>query len=381
MFGHLLEPISRRWFNGVVDRHDGNAYDKRFKSWDHLAVLIYAQLGGIDGLRGLETVWNAHAHHHYHLGVGKLSRSTLADANVRRPTAIFIETFSMLSGQASGLLRRESDEMLRLIDATPIPLGQLVTWAKWNGRARGLKLHVVYDPAADNPTRLDITHVNVNDVEVGRQVPIEAGHAYIYDKAYCSYDWWMDIHQAGAQFVTRSKINARYKVTRRRALIKRKGDGFKILKDQEVRLISKNASRLPIVMRRVRVKREDGGVLVLITNDLRRSAVEIAALYKKRWQIELLFRWIKQHLKIRTFFGRNENAIRLQILAAMIAYVLLRIVARQSRLKVPIIRFADLLCARLFTRAKIEQIDKPPDVNPAKRRPKHSPDQLHFCYA
>ena len=157
IFGRLLKPISRGQLASTVERHDGNAYDKVFKSWDHLVALVFAQLGGIDSLRTLEAVWNANSHHHYHLGVGKLARSTLSDANVRRPVAIFAETFERLSGLADRTLKREGSEMLRLIDATPIPLDQLVSWADWNGRTRGLKLHVVYDPVADHPRRLAIT--------------------------------------------------------------------------------------------------------------------------------------------------------------------------------------------------------------------------------
>lgn len=105
--GHLLKPLSRRWFDALVDRHAGNAYDKKFGSWDHLVALVYAQLAGISSLRGLEAAWNANAHHHYHLGVGRLSRSTLSDANKRRPLAIFGETFTCLSRQADRLARRE----------------------------------------------------------------------------------------------------------------------------------------------------------------------------------------------------------------------------------------------------------------------------------
>ncbi len=134
-------------------------------------------------------------------------------------------------------------------------------------------------------------------------------------------------------------------------------------------------------MRRVRVKREDGTVITLITNDLARPAVEIAALYKARWQIELLFRWIKQHLKLRTFLGRSQNAIRLQVIAAMIAYLLLRIAARQSRLDMPAIRFANLIAGCLFTRKPIAKIDRPPDVHPSKATPKTSPNQFEFDYA
>ncbi len=134
-------------------------------------------------------------------------------------------------------------------------------------------------------------------------------------------------------------------------------------------------------MRRVRLKRDDGTTIALLTTDLERSAVEIGSLYKRRWQIELLFRWIKQHLKIRTFLGRNPNAIRLQLLAAMIAYLLLRIAARQSCLKIPAIRLAELVASRLFIRTDLVDIDKPNRSHPSRAAPKCSPNQLAFHYA
>jgi putative transposase len=381
ILGNLLKPISRRWFDGLVDRHDGNAYDKSFGSWDHLVALAYAQLGGAQSLRGLEAAWNANAHHHYHLGVGKLARSTLADANARRPLAIFTETFAMLSTLVDRTARREGAEMVRLIDSSPIPLGKLVDWAKWNGRIKGLKLHVVHDPVADNPVHIAITDATVNDIEIGRQAPIEAGCTYVFDKAYCLYRWWTRLHEADARFVTRMKKTARFRAHRWRPLRKRKGDGFTILDDADVTLVSKGDSRLAIPMRRIRLKRDQGTKLTLITNDLERSAIEIAGLYKTRWQIELLFRWIKQHLKVRSFLGKSPNAIRLQLTAAMIAYLLLRIAACQNHIKIPELRFTELLGLRLFMRKSIAQIDKPPDVNPSKARPKHSTDQLAFTYA
>jgi IS4 transposase len=380
IFAGLLKPISRRSFRTSVERHGGDAYDKSFRSWDHLVTLVFAQLGGIDSLRTLEAVWNAHSHHHYHLGTGVLARSTLADANVRRPVAIFAETFNMLSGLADHTLRREGSEMLRLIDATPIPLDQLVTWAEWNGRTRGLKLHVVYDPEADHPRLIEITPATVNDVQVGKMVPVEAGATYVFDKAYCNYAWWTQIDKGGACFITRRKSNATYRRVRRRPLRKIKGDGFTILDDAEVKLVTQGHAKLAIPMRRVRLRRDDGAVLTLITNDLSRSAIQIAELYKARWQIELLFRWIKQHLRLRRFLGRSENAIRLQVIAAMIAYLLLRIAARQNRLAVPAIRFAKLVAGCLFTRKPLAKIHRPPDVHPSKSRP-NSPDQFVFAYA
>lgn len=380
IFASLLKPLPRRWIKAAVERHGGDDYDKSFRTWDHLVVLIFAQFCGGDSLRGLETVWNAHSHHHYHLGTGKLARSTLSDANARRPVAIFAETFDMLSGLADGALRREGSEMLRLLDATPIPLDEIITWAEWNGRTRGLKLHVVYDPAADHPRRIEITPATVNDVQVAKTVPIEPGVTYVFDKGYCDYAWWTRIDEAGAFFITRRKTNATYKVVRRRPLKKTRGDGFTILDDAEVRLATQGHAKLAIPMRRVRLKRDDGAVLTLITNDLKRPAVEIAALYKLRWQIELLFRWVKQHLKLRKFLGRSQNAVHLQVIAAMIAYLLLRIAARNSRVTLPAIRFADLVSACLFARKPIAKIHRPPDVHPSKSTP-YSPDQLELAYA
>jgi IS4 transposase len=377
----LFKPINRRQFQMIVDRHDGNAYDKSFRSWDHLVTLVFAQLSRIDSLRGLVTAFNANANHHYHLGVGKISRSTFSDANARRPVEIFAETFAMLSDMTDRQTRVEGTEMIRLIDSSPVPLGKMCTWAKWNGRIRGMKMHVVYDPKADCPRCVEITDATINDVEIGRKVEIEAGATYVFDKGYCHFGWWKKINDSKAFFVTRVKANTRLRATARRYVRKVYGDGFTILEDAEVALASKGDSRLPIPLRRIKVKRDEGGTITLITNDLNRAAVEIAQLYKGRWQIELLFRWIKQHLDIRNFFGATENAIRLQVIAAMIAYLLLRIAVRAHCIKISVLRFAELVCQRIFMRLPIHAIDKPPPVNPSKARIRCSPDQLGFSYA
>jgi IS4 transposase len=380
IFGKLLEPINRRQFQAVVDGLDGDSYDKSFKSWDHLVALIYAQLSGNDSLRAVVEGFNANPQHHYHLGTKKLRRSTLSDANARRPVGIFAQIFASLSTMAGQQTRREGMEMVRLIDASPIPLGKVCSWAKWNGRIRGMKLHVVYDPKSDVPTCVDVTDANVNDVEIGRQTPIQPGTTYVFDKGYCRFDWWQKINDSKAFFVTRPKTTTRLRAVKRRSLRKRKGDGFKILADDEVKLVSKGDSRLPIPLRRIKLRREKGGVITLLTNDLVRSAVDIAALYKTRWQIELLFRWIKQHLDIRKFLGNNDNAIRIQVLAAMIAYLLLRIAARVHCIKMLPLRLAELVGQFLFTRRSLATIDKPPTVNPSRRNARLSPNQMELCY-
>jgi putative transposase len=381
-FVQLLKPINRRQFKEIVERHDGNAYDKSFKSWEHLVTLLYAQFTCTTGLRGLTETWNASPQHHYHLGSQvRLKRSTVADANERRPVAVFADTFSLVASQLDSTIRREGKEMVRIIDSTPIPLGKLCEWAKSNGRIRGMKMHVVYDPKSDCPRVLDMTDANVNDAQIGRTVVIETGATYVFDKGYCHYGWWRAIHDAQSFFVTRPKISMKLKLVTDRPVGESQGDGFTVLEDSEVKFASKGDSKLPMRLRRIRVKRhKGGGTIVLLTNDLERSAVQIAALYKGRWQIELLFRWMKQHLKIRKFLGNNDNAIRLQLLAAMIAFALLRIAARTFQVTMSILRFTDLVAQFIFERRNLAAIDKPPPVNPSKRRDRTVANQMSLAY-
>lgn len=157
--------------------------------------------------------------------------------------------------------------MIRLIDASPVPLHTMCKWATRNGRIRGMKLHVVYDPVADVPTDVVVTAANINDIEIGSQVAIKAGTAYVFDKAYCRFDWWQNINDCGAFFVTRTKRKMRLRATSHRRLRRRKGEGFTVLADDEVKLVSKGDSRLPIPLRRIKIRRDRGGVIILITND------------------------------------------------------------------------------------------------------------------
>ncbi len=381
IFSSLLQPLDRRRFKAIVARHAGDAYDKSFRSWDHMLALIFAQLSGAGSLRAVVAGFNAHSSHHYHLHTDKVSRSTLADANARRPAAVFSDVFAQLAGGLGRKMRAEGQAMVRILDSTPIPLGQWCDCATWNGRIHGLKLHLAYDPADDRPQVMAITPATVNDIEAGRRIAVEPGATYVFDKAYCRFDWWTNIAEAGAFFVTRPKTNSRWKTVAKRPLGETQGRGFTVLADTAVNLASKGNSKLPIPLRRIRIKPDGAKAFHVITNDMSRGAAAIAALYKGRWQIELLFRWLKQNLKLRSFLGRNENAIRLQILAAMIAFALLRLAARLHRITMPALRFAELATSCLFQRKPIARIDKPPPINPSKPKSKFNPNQIEFCYA
>lgn len=378
VLGGVLKALPRRQFAAIVERHKGDKYVKGFTAWEHLVSLVTAQLAGLSSLREVQQVWNAQAGQHYHLGSGPIRRSTVSDANRRRPSAIFAEVFTALSAAAGCALPRCGRQALRLLDATPIPLSSLYRWAPWNGRTRGLKAHLVYDPDADRPVHLEISLATVNDVVIGRQQPIEPGAIYVFDKAYADYAWWHRLHLAGGTFVTRPKSNVPLQLVRHRRIRRQDREQAAIQSDCVVKLTSQLRGRLPIPLRRITLRRQDGRVLTILTNDLRRSAGELAGLYRKRWQIELLFRWIKQHLKIRSFLGRSENAVRLQIFAAMIAYLLLRIAARDSRSRLLALRFADLVRTSLFARRPLTGLERPP---PAPPIPGQLPHQLGFAYA
>jgi putative transposase len=234
----VVKALPRRTFAQLVERHGADRYGKAFDSWDHLMALLYAQLGGIGGLRELEASWNAHGQHHYHLGCGSLHRSTLSDANTRRPPAVFADLFAAMSSRLNEGVRREGGHLLvRLLDASPIPLPALCAWARSNGRTRGMKLHLVYDPRAVHPLDVAITAATVNDVLVGREAALSAGAVYVFDKAYVDYDWWCRIAQAGAFFVTRAKTNLRFSILELRPV----PGGTNLVEDALVRIISKNA--------------------------------------------------------------------------------------------------------------------------------------------
>ena len=177
--------------------------------------------------------------------------------------------------------------MLRLIDSTPIPLGKLFDWAKSNGRFRGMKAHVVYDPDRDLPRILDITDANINDAQIGRQIEIEPGLTYVFDKGYCHYGWWRAIHAAEAFFVTRPKTNMGLTVKAERQYRPSRGDGFIVTGDQKVALWKRRLQVADPLRRIEIVREEDGKTISVITNDRERSAAEIAQAYKFRWQIDI----------------------------------------------------------------------------------------------
>lgn len=340
-FQEILKGLPRSTFDKVVKKHNADKFSKRFRHWDQLIAMVYAQLSGTTGLRPLQTAFNAHESHLYHLGASPIRRSTLADANEKRADTVFSEIASLLMNQVSGQLRKESKELIFLLDSTSITLKgrEFDRWTAANQtrNTQGIKLHVLLDAASQSPFWTRFTAANVNDVEMAPEIALQADALYVFDKGYCDYNWWHSIGSAGARFVTRFKYNAGLAVVEERD-IPADAQGV-VLQDQIVKFKRKYPGgkrvnkHFETPLRRVTVMLPGKEKpLVLATNDLTSSAMEIARRYKERWAIELFFKWIKQHLKIKSFFGRTENAVRIQILTALISYLLIAIHKQRHKL-------------------------------------------------
>lgn len=356
----VLQAIPRGAFERSVEQHNGDRYVKSFFCWDQLVTMVYVQLAGARGLRELQQGFNANAGQHYHLGVRAVARSTLADANERRTPAVFADTVKRLIEQAGRTVRAQREELLYLIDSScvNVPLAHEQRRGLASAHDKyGMKLHVLLNGQSAAIAGASVTPANVHDLLPARALAIEAGATYVFDKGYCDYNWWQRIDAAGAMFVTRFKGNAALNVLCEKPV---PDDAPQILGDSLVAFATRtprggHRNLYSAPLRRIQVARPDAAPLVLATNDLRSPAAHIAQLYRRRWGIELFFKWVKQHLQIRHFVGRNDNAIRIQVLTALIAYLLVLLLKRSSGFAGSLWMLLAELRHNLFQRAQLQQ--------------------------
>jgi putative transposase len=303
-----------------------------------LVTLISGHVTQALSLRSLATFSETLGPHSYHLKAGSVARSTLSDALNKRDYRPFQDLCELLLRGISRQHQKEVGAVVSLIDSTSITL-RGPDFDDWTAATKtritqGLKVHVGLDLAQLAPVYVNITPANVNDLSDALKMPIQAGMTYVFDKGYCDYNWWYQLQTKGAFFVTRLKKNANIKTLHEHSSAT---EHSSIMTDEVVlfgkkRLAGKRLNGyLDTPVRRVVVEREGHATpLILVTNDFTRTAEEIAALYKDRWKIELFFKWIKQHLKLKRFYAFSENAVRLQIYSALISYLLLQLFHRRS---------------------------------------------------
>ncbi len=367
VFHDLLKRVPWDQFEQLVAEHGADWRVRRLSTKDQFIALLYSQLSGASSLREIVGGLESHSARLYHVGGRPAQRSTLADANARRPSAVFAELFAVMAGRAQRGLRRAVGEATYLIDSTGVRLsGMGADWARFSAGVCGAKVHVIYDADAEQPIYAAITAARVNDITAAQAMPIEAGATYVFDLGYYDFGWWAKLDAAGCRIVTRFKSNTPLAVT----VELDPPVGGDILSDR-IGLLPRRQKRnrknpFSDPVREVRLRTDTGKVLRILCNDLDASAREIADLYKRRWAIELFFRWVKQTLKIRHFLGNSENAVRIQIAVALIAYLLLRLAqADQETVKAPL-AFARLIRANLMHRKRIDRL-LAPDPEPKEK--------------
>jgi hypothetical protein len=336
VFSQLIEFLNNDEFRRLVDKYDGNRYVKHLTCWNQLLALMFGQLSNRESLRDLIVALEAHRSKCFHLGLGRkpIARTTLATANQNRDYRIFEEFAFYLMAQAR---EKRAADIFKLggkvyaFDSTTIPLCLSVFWwAKFRKKNGGVKAHVLYDLEAQVPAFYHITTASVYDSKAMPEIPYETGAYYVYDRGYNNFGELYRIQRLEFFFVVRAKINLQYKCVRWKRRMPKN-----ILTDAEIELmVYKSRKDYPENLRLVRYyDEEQDREFLFLTNAMDLTAMQIADLYKNRWQIELFFKWLKQHLKIKKFWGTTENAVRIQISAAITAYCLVAIVQNDMHLK------------------------------------------------
>lgn len=353
----VLKHVPWDVFDRLVIEHGADFKVRRLATKDQLVALLYGQLSGATSLREIVMGLESHQARLYHLGAHRVQRSTLADANRLRPASLFGDLFAAMVRRAHRGLRKVVGEGIYLIDSTHVPLSGLSAgWAHYSTGVCGAKLHVIYDPEADQPIYAAVSPSRTNDIAIAQAMPIVPGATYVFDLGYYDYGWWARMDAAGCRIVTRFKANTPLAAVADLPVPK----GSAILSDRIGHLPARQAHRrrnpFQDPVREVRVRADNGKTLRILCNDLDASAQQIADLYKRRWAIELFFRWVKQTLKIRHFLGTSENAVRIQIAVALIAFLLLRLAqATQSTIASPL-QFARLVRSNLMLKRQIDHL-------------------------
>ena len=357
----MLKLVPWSVLDRLVEQSKANKKVRRLTTQNQFVALLYAQLADIESLRAIEAGLASHASKLYHLGACEVSRSTLSDANALRPCAVFSGLLAELMARCERTMGRQLADAVYLIDSTGVRLSSLsADWAQFCAGVSGAKLHIVYNPDSARPSFAEVTPANVNDITVAKAMPIRAGATYVFDLAYYDYGWWAELDEAGCRIVTRLKVNTPLAVIAETAV----PAGSAILSDRIGHLPARQArsrqNPFQDPVRELRVRTEAGKILRIVTNDLDAPAAEIAELYKRRWQIELFFRWVKHALKIRHFYGTSENAVRIQIAVALIAFLLLRMAHALQNSIESLLTFKRLVGHNLMHRRSIYHLLKPP---------------------
>jgi hypothetical protein len=371
VFAQLVEFLDKDKFRHLVDKYEGNRYVKHFTCWNQLLALMFGQLSNRESLRDLVVALEAHQSKCYHLGLGKnpIAKTTFATANKNRDYRIFEEFAFYMMDQARS---KRATDIFKLkgkvyaFDSTTIPLCLSVFWwAKFRKRKGGVKAHVLYDLESQVPAYFHITKASVHDSKAMKEIPYESGSYYVFDRGYNAFKELYRIHRHESFFVVRAKKNLQYKCIKWKRRMPKN-----VTTDSEILLADYITSKkYKEKLRLVKFYDEkEGREFAFLTNVFHLSALQVANLYKNRWQIELFFKWLKQHLKIKKFWGTTENAVRIQISAAITAYCLVAIVQHDMHLERSTYEVLQILSISLTDKTPLRELFEKTNFNEVKEQ-------------
>ena len=361
VFAQLIEFLPQKTFQRIVMKYQGDKYIKSFSCWNQLLIMMFGQLAGCESLRELVCIISAHAPKTYHLGFGKsvITRSNLAKANANREFKIFEEfAYKMIAIAQEKRITKDFEIAGRFyaFDSTTIDLClSLFWWASFRKTKGGIKIHTLYDVVTQIPAFLHITKAKVNDMNAMDEIPYEPNAYYIFDRGYFDLARLFKIDIIGSNFIIRERGNLQYEIIEGEDLL---DSSDNIIYDQTIRLTGQlTIKKYPILLRRIGYYSvEHKRTFTYLTNNFDIKAKHIALLYKNRWQVELFFKWIKQHLHIKSFWGVTETTVRIQIYTAITAYCLVAIIEHDLRLERSTFDVLRILSMSLFDKTPIREL-------------------------
>lgn len=370
VFAQLVQFLDRSRFNRIVTKYQGDKYIKSFSCWNQLLVMMFGQLAKSESLRDLIVALEAHWRKLYHLGMGKsVTRSNLSKTNEQRDYRIFEDYAYRLVDEARSVNTEKVfglDGHIYAFDSTTIALClEVFEWAKFRKHKGGIKVHTLYDIEAQVPTFFHITPAATNDMKAMPEIPYQKSAYYIFDRGYNDFANLYKIEQIEATFVVRAKKSLKFKqISWKRRLPKN------ILSDSTICfVVYKSSKDYPLSLRRVvYYDEEQGREFVFLTNNFVLPALMVAELYRSRWQIELFFKWLKQHLKIKKFWGTSENAVRIQIYCAIITYCLVVIAKRRIKIERSVYEILQIIGISLTDKTNLRDLFDKSNINNVNER-------------
>lgn len=369
VFAQLIEFLDKDKFCHLVDKYNGNRYVKSFTCWNQLLALMFGQLSNRESLRDVVVALEAHHTKCYHLGIGRnpIAKTTFASANQNRDYRIFENFAFFMMEQAR---KKQATDIFKLkehvyaFDSTTIPLClSIFWWAKFRKKKGGVKAHVLYDLEAQVPAYFHISTASVHDSKAIKYIPYESGSYYVFDRGYNAFKELYKIHLHESFFVVRAKKNLQFKCIRWRRRLPKNVLTDSVIELTDIITRQKYPERLRLV--KYRDENQDRE-FVFLTNAFHLTSLEIAELYKNRWQVELFFKWLKQHLKIKKFWGTTENAVRIQISTAIISYCLVAIVQHDMQLERSTYEVLQILSISLTDKTCLKELFEKTNFNDVK---------------